>query len=88
MSRFYVGQRVRIVRSIDNPEFVGQVTTITRDLHISWSITRGEYYEAYGVAIHPRFGPRPDALEPATDSYDKIEWSECIWKPDHVRDSA
>jgi len=27
-------------------------------------------------------------LEPATDCYDKTEWSECIWRPEHLRVGA
>jgi hypothetical protein len=30
----------------------------------------------------------PEHLAPITDSYDKIEWSECIWAPDRVTEAA
>lgn len=83
MSRFYVGQRVRIVKCIFKPEYVGQETTVVRGLHISRHPVTGELFECYDVAIDPEFGPKPGYLEPLTDSYDKISWSECIWRPSH-----
>lgn len=43
--------------------------------------------EVDGHIAH-QFGPGEDQLEPATDANDKIEWSECIWAPEHLREAV
>lgn len=88
MAIFFVGQRVRIIRCVTKPEYVGRETVITAPLDTYWSKTFNRQYEAYRVAIDDKFGPAPDALEPATDANDKIEWSECLWCPEHLRETV
>lgn len=35
-----------------------------------------------------RFGPCEEQLEPATDANDKIDWEDCIWAPEHLREKV
>lgn len=34
------------------------------------------------------FGPREDQLEPATDANEKVEWENCLWIPEHLRETV
>ncbi|KAF1009513.1 MAG: hypothetical protein GAK28_00151 [Luteibacter sp.] len=80
MSRFYVGQRVRIkyAYTAEGEKCVGRQASILGlfedgrfwvDVE-SICCPNGGKWRAYG-----------DQLEPITDSYDKVEWSECLWRP-------
>lgn len=104
MSRFYVGQRVRIVRSSmpfftdrernglthEVPGMVGKEATIAGTHE---NPNRG--FDASGcwdTSIRldcGLIGMVPSAcLEPATDSYDKTTWDQCVWMPEHLRSTA
>lgn len=97
---FEVGQRVRIIKSLD-PSRVGLETTIMSDLtNIS---DDGEPYSCDGVGHiidlpHPYYPNirscyRPDCLEPIDDSNDLVSWESMkdLWLPrdiaiaEHIR---
>lgn len=89
MSRFYVGQRVRIVRCIriENASFVGREAVVTE-------VRRFAHWEGdgYGLDICPITQSgifhncwSEEQLEPATDCYDKTTWDTCVWQPEHLR---
>jgi hypothetical protein len=99
MAKLYVGCRVRIKWSTHFPELAGEVGTITDkasdgglDGTSDWMVAP----DCWGSPKSPTtrdgnigfFAPNSDQLEPATDSYDKIEWSECIWAPEHLREKV
>jgi len=87
MSRFFVGQRVRVVRA-DYPENEGIEVVITGINQVGMSAIDGQTFVGYGVNITNRFGnsaiAREDQLEPITDRNTKVEWSECAWQPNGV----
>lgn len=102
MSRFYIGQRVRIARST-LPFFKGEREVTHR---IEGMV--GKEATVAGTVSHPNAGFDPHGpwdtsirldngiigmvpgviLEPATDSYDKVCWEDCLWKPDSVQEAA
>jgi hypothetical protein len=87
MSTFYVGQRVRVVRSRMFPEFVGRECVITEGPCIYYSRTLDCLYEGYTTSLHPQFGPRSDALEPIVDDGRQvISWADMadLWTPEQV----
>lgn len=96
MSKFYVGQRVRVVfaRTAEGRLFVGKEATVT-------SVWYGIGYDSrtlrhgYGLDIRPVMHDgkawiywSDDQLEPATDSYDVVSWKDCVWQPEHLRAGA
>jgi hypothetical protein len=96
MSRFYVGQRVRLVRSARGRE--GKVGRIL-SFHLEEPATNPGWYSNVSVAWDdgticgaPSEGYRrcchTDNLESITDTYDKTSWDECVWKPEHLRTEA
>lgn len=101
MSRFYVGQRVRVVRSARGlPGDRGK--PILAEAPIGRTGTVAGTMGSPNAGFNPRgafdtslrldtgeLGMCPSiCLEPATDSHDKIEWVECIWQPAHLREDA
>lgn len=98
MSRFFVGQRVRILWSNGWPELRGQCGTV---LQIGdWNTVQGarvNYFvvpDTWGSQRAPTpgifgghyFGATSDQLEPLTDpGREVIAWADCVWKPDHLR---
>jgi hypothetical protein len=68
MSRFFVGQRVRVVRSDFYPQFVGREAVITEGLHACIKRSTGMTYYCYTVDLDPGFGPTADQLEPILPS--------------------
>ena len=93
MSRFYVGQRVRIVAAYTQRGIaeVGKEGVIT-------GVRSGSEYRGpaiYSLDISPfelidggTYGLGEDQLEPATDSYDVVSWKDCVWQPEHLRAEA
>lgn len=92
MSIFRVGQRVRI-KFCYNAHLFGDVTG--KEATIFHKVQDDKFGTMWSALIdgEPEF--RNDGqphwfseaqLEPATDSYDKISWDACIWKPDHMRE--
>lgn len=96
MSRFFVGQRVRILWSRGWPELAGQLGAI-----VARSPTKGvegisEWRVApdvWGSHEAPRrgdngaslFAPNSNQLEPIQDpGREVVSWSECLWKPEGV----
>ena len=86
MSRFYVGQRVRIKynKFPVGAVCVGKEATVTSVMP-----------DLYGIDVDKTPCPNPlgwladpDQLEPLTDSYDKTTWDQCVWMPEHLRSTA
>jgi hypothetical protein len=99
MSRFYVGQRVRIKWSSDHPELNGTLGTIRCAAFVVPHASRGTYIghevvtDLWGSSTPPddpraTFAPAVDQLEPLTDSYDVTSWDTCVWRPEHLRVGA
>lgn len=101
MSSFYVGQRVRVVRSADGmigrsikpilPQTpIGKVGVIVGTISRpnAGFIAVGDYDVSLRLDSGEQ-GMCPSAcLEPATDSYEKVEWSACLWSPEHIQEDA
>jgi len=87
MSRFYVGQRVRIKYNMKpwGAICVGKEATILALVDELYAL------DVDGV---PRPSPQmpwlaaADQLEPITDSYDITTWDQCVWQPEHLRTTA
>jgi len=95
MATFKVGQRVRKIRSSGLPKahFIapigvcGVVIAVGVIGHNSGQ--RWDYevrYDGYGKH---RFYADADQLEPIQPERNQtIAWSECVWKPEHLRETA
>lgn len=93
MSRFYVGQRVKILWSNGWPELAGQAGTIIGKDDTGGGLTgRSEWDVApdcWGSNVAPRksyrggteFGPSSDQLEPLYDGNQLSTWDKCVWRP-------
>jgi hypothetical protein len=96
MSRFYVGQRVRILWSNGWPELGGRAGVIVgrafdRGLEgiSEWRVAP----DCWGTHEAPRvsscgglhFAPCSDQLAPAYDGNETVAWSECLWQPQPER---
>ena len=83
MSKFKVGDRVRIVRgTISGPPAdvrVGDETIVVSDLIVIDGILMHRLNERGFVYA------TPECLEPIYDGHEKTSWSECAWKPNQVR---
>ena len=87
MSRFYVGQRVRLVKPF-NPDSYGLTGTIKFFRHTPKGTLcmngvtpiDGDCVVLYDGKSRPSL-EHTSRIEPITDSYDKVEWSECLWRP-------
>ena len=81
MSKFYVGQRVRIVGYSDlaAKRFIGMETTVPGQA-VNSALIPSNY-----VAIDDgNWCFYDDQLEPITDCYDTVSWETCAWQPDHL----
>jgi hypothetical protein len=101
MSRFYVGQRVKVVRSTEGCRGRGERPHIVANGVGRTGVIAGTMSHP-NVGFHPHgdydvsirldtgeLGMCPSVcLEPITDSYDKVEWSECLWRPQHEEQAA
>jgi len=102
MTRFYVGQRVRIKWSYSWPELAGKQGIVTgfvdkispiSGLNCEYAVTPDGYesnrlpHKNSKTGFH-RFCPNRDQLEPITDTYDKTSWDKCVWKPEQLRTEA
>lgn len=95
-ARFYVGQRVRVVRAENNPGVNGTETHI-----IALGLKAGE--EVFGgrnecdadcmLALKTRWGTHYladfEQIEPLTDpGRQVVSWEGSIWMPEHLREKA
>lgn len=96
MSRFYVGQRVRILWSIGWPELAGQEGVIVGRSRDAGIYGRSEWWvapDSWGTYIAPRrgvgggknFSPSSNQLSPITDANTIVSWAECAWRPEGVQ---
>lgn len=90
MTRFYVGQRVRIV----GIEYFGCLTS-PRGLEAIVTGIGSFFGELSGINYTHEVstGSRKILvnsyeIEPATDSYDLSTWDKCVWQPEHLRANA
>lgn len=93
MARFYVGQRVRVRHDVGAPRCAGREATIIGPLSLGRGGDGNGYWgypvDVDGVGRLTTLGVQMIALdwqiEPITDSNSVIAWSECAWKPEHLR---
>jgi len=98
MATFYVGQRVRIKWSLNWPELAGCEGTVFGLAEIEEDDdVLCEYLVApdcWGTHQSPYaddsvFGPSSDQLEPIQpEGHKTVEWTECAWMPEHLREVA
>lgn len=95
MSRFYVGQRVRLVRCVYDRRNVGREALVKsnyfRPKGTITSLGPLLYDTHYIVTCSgngEEFIVAEWQLEPITDSYDVTSWDTCVWKPEHLRSTA
>lgn len=92
MSKFRVGQRVRIVGTEyhgpgNGP--CGQEATIEQGPGAFKGPWSGIVYTWIVMTVTGRrIWANSEELEPATDSYDVVSWDTCVWKPEHLRVGA
>lgn len=89
MSRFFVGQRVRLVavrESLHPGWLIGAEGRITATKHrlaqkpYDWIVTLD--CGAVGAVLSMQIEPiLPEGMKP-------VEWSKCLWQPEHLRESA
>lgn len=86
MSRFYVGQRVRIIGCHDGSKAAGLLgrEAVVIGLDCVNSIGDPGYI---GVSVNgdERWVFLSHQIEPITDSYDVTSWDTCVWRPEHLR---
>lgn len=91
MARFYVGQRVRIIKTFQYPELLNKECTII-GLDEKATMLDGRKY--IGIALDCKsptgrpIAALPEQLEPITDCYDLSTWDQCVWRPEHMRTEA
>lgn len=88
MACFYIGQRVRVLRASDKEfRWIEGMEAVVNELDCTNENGDGGYI-GFTCAGDDDWCELPEHLAPITDSYDKIEWSECLWKPEHLREKA
>lgn len=101
MARFYVGQRVRIVKTYIWPELLGtEATILGGEEHVKNTVTGKEWFgyrigpDVWGGSnIFPNGNflcARGECLEPITDANDLVTWESMrdLWVPEHLRTNA
>lgn len=91
MSRFYVGQMVRIVSASLYPGMVGMECVIDA-MNVACLGPDGREFLGFGLSVRVPSGAKAVAkshqIEPITDSYDVTSWDTCVWRPEHLRVEA
>ena len=92
MSRFYVGQRVRIVGRDyfgkgENPSGLEAVISQGPGSFLG-PCTGRPYTWIVRTTTGREIWANSSDLEPATDSYDVVSWKDCVWQPEHLRVGA
>jgi hypothetical protein len=99
MSKFYVGQRVRLARPVrpENKNKTGTIREfITPKLNIDGYMSNCNVDWDDGLRDGFDRGPRGRLLVTSTDQLEPLKpernqtiaWSECVWKPEHMRAEA
>lgn len=88
MSRFFVGQRVRLKWSHTFPQYVGREGRIVK-IGMFWQRhafeLEGRVVEFFGhvMDFDHEFAPEASQLEPILpEGHQPTTWSECLWRPD------
>jgi len=93
MSKFYVGQRVRIVNAA-NRDLEGVECFVLAIGDTGIDSETGAHFIGYRIsALHPLNNQHCCAyewqLEPLTDpGREVVSWEKCEWKPPHLREVA
>lgn len=96
MATFRVGQRVRYVRKHSSVQSMGTTTIplgstgVLKASQVPWKADFYMLFDDYKSA-HPDgcFLMNSDMIEPIQPERNQtIEWSECLWQPEHQRESA
>lgn len=77
MTRFFIGQRVRIVRTFHNPKYLGcEARIVDSALFYDWTVLLpdGSKWATKCEQLEPI---QPEGMKP-------VEWSECLWQPNEV----
>jgi len=91
MSRFFIGQRVRIKWSKYWPYLAGEQGTIARRVDNGdgdWVVAPDCWGDTHPLDDDEEFGPGEEQLEPATDGNMLVSWSDCAWRPEHLREGS
>jgi hypothetical protein len=90
MSKFNVGDRVRVIDSRELPQHEGEQTVITevmgRAYHQHPDFPNDTWYcteltfEDGERCVYPA-----GALEPIYDGNETVSWSSCVWQPNRLR---
>lgn len=91
MSRFFVGQRVRII-GCDDPEDLEAMALIGSEATVRALDIFNELDEPGNIGVivgnEDDWCFLPHELEPATFANEKISWEECAWCPEHLRETV
>lgn len=90
MARFYVGQRVRVInRASRHFGSECKVTGVDVIAHVIDLGERGVEVDLHCTRWSCNCVFQPHELEPIVDpGREVIAWSECVWKPEHLRTEA
>lgn len=91
MSRFYVGQRVRLVgkwRGVTSDPSGSEAEIVMGPGAYIGRTTKEIYTWVVVTTDGKPIVANSCDLEPITDSYDKVEWSECLWRPTQEEQTA
>jgi hypothetical protein len=83
MDKFRVGQKVRFVGLVKQPEDNGKITTIVAQQEKFVSKRTGKLM--FGYEVTGGYGVKEINLEPVYDGDEKSSWSESAWKPNKVK---
>lgn len=89
MSKFKVGDRVRIIRTQKYPQCLGMICAIKGGLKLRTDLSTGKRLLRYQLDILAPGSPHhalvmPSQIEPYYDGDEPAKWSECVWQPKQV----
>jgi hypothetical protein len=91
MAKFYIGQHVRLVGKWEGKGHsrTGEEATILEGPGEFIGPNSGRLYTwRLRSETCEKIIANSDELEPATDSNDMVEWNECLWCPEHLRETV
>lgn len=82
MDKFKVGQKVKIIYSVNYPEYIGLICTIIKKRNLFFSQYLNKHYLGYTVDMLDKlYAPLESHLQAIYDGDEKSSWSESQWKP-------